>query len=460
MVAVPNLTFTVTPPGGSTTDYTSHLSWSGAGQSMTINQNFGRQGDTAVFALVDSWAGQAHPNFWIPTMSQVSLRDNTLGKVLFAGIANDPVQQVTGAKRNEWVLNCTDFTFLADNKLVHGTYYGWTVDAIIIDLVKQANCGITAAKVSAGGFVAPGPLLPSFVLNYTTLSAAWRKLAQLAGQTTPYGWYVDENRRLHFYDATTALSSGVTFTTSPTTSGSTTEGHIVLDSQNGYEWDGTSIRNRILVQGATQTVTHGTPLKTTATASWVGNGHQQSWSIAYTVTGSPSLYVGGSPVAVTVVGAGETSNATWQIVQNSIGAWSLTNTVSAPADGVVIRLWYSYQVPIVMAATDTPSQSQYRLTLEEFISDSSLTTAPMALARAMRERTEYAFAPERASFTTSEDWIGWVRAGQTFTLNNALVRDVQSNSWGVNDTFICIGNTVNFVAQGGYRRMQITAVRL
>lgn len=460
MVAVPNLTLTVTPPGGSPTDYTSHLSWGGNSQAMTINQNFGRQGDTAVIPLVDSWAKQSSPNFWIPTMSQVALRDNTLGKTLFAGYVNDPVQKVTGAKRNEWALNCTDYTFLADNKLVHGTYYGWTVDAIIIDLVKQANCGITAAKVANGGFVAPGPQLASFVLNYTTLSAAWRKLAQLAGQTTPYGWYVDENKHLHFYDATTALPSGVTFTTSPTVSGSTTEGHIVLDSQNGYEWDGTSIRNRVLVQGATQTVSHGTPLKTAATATWVGNGHQQAWQLAYTVTGDPKLYIGSSPVAVTVVGAGETSNAQWQIVQSSIGAWSLVNTVSAPASGVVIRLWYSYQVPIVMAATDFPSQTQYGLTLEEFISDTSLTTAPMALARAMRERTEYAFAPERTSFTTSEDWIGWVRAGQTFTYNNQLIRDVQLNKWGINDTFICIGSTVNFVAQGGYRRMQITAVRL
>ena len=54
MAAPPNLTFTVTPPGGSPIDYTSKLAWSGAGQSPTINQQFGRQGDTAVFPLIDS----------------------------------------------------------------------------------------------------------------------------------------------------------------------------------------------------------------------------------------------------------------------------------------------------------------------------------------------------------------------------------------------------------------------
>ena len=55
-------------------------------------------------------------------------------------------------------------------------------------LVLRAGCGITAQHVADGGYVAGGPLLASFVLNYTTLSDAWKRLATLAGQVTPYGW--------------------------------------------------------------------------------------------------------------------------------------------------------------------------------------------------------------------------------------------------------------------------------
>jgi hypothetical protein len=88
-----------------------------------------------------------------------------------------------------------------------------------------------------------------------------------------------------------------------------------------------------------------------------------------------------------------------------------------------------------------------------------LTTLPAALARAQRERTEYAFVVERATFTSTEDFDGWVRAGETFVYINNFIRDVQHNSWGVNDTFICISSSVSFGA-GGYRQAQITGVRI
>lgn len=459
MIARPSLRLTVTPPGGTATDYSAYLAWSGASQGMSISQNFGRQGDTAQLVLVEEYA--TTPSVVIKDMSQVVLYDNVLSKTLFAGVCTRPTLLVTSPNRNEWLLNCTDYTIYADNALVRGQYYGWTVDQIIIDLVKQANCGITAAPVSAGGFVAPGPQLASFILNWSQLSSAWRKLATLAGQVTPYGWYVDEQRRLHFYDATTALPSGVTFTTTPTIGGSITEGHYLQDGQGSYEWDGTSIRNRILVQGATQTIT--TSLTGPATDTWRADGTQQSWPLRYTLTGSPTLYVNGVAQAVTVVSGGGTASGAWVAEQNSTGSWFLT-AANAPAAGTTLQIWYSYDVPVVAQANDYASQSTYTGpnggVFSEFISDSSLTTVPMALARAMRERTEYAYAVERATFTSSPDWLGWVRSGQTLTYVNHFIPDARNGyALGVNDTFLCIANRIDFT-DGGYRQAQITAVRL
>lgn len=465
MVALPNLTLTITPPGGTATDYTSNLAWSGANQQMAITQNFGRQGDTAVIPLVDDYQTAAAPTFHIPVFSQVKLFDNTISTTLFAGVVNDPIFQVFGTKLNEWDLNCTDYTFYADNAIVHGTFIGLTVDQIVVALTTQANCGISATTVANGGFVAPGPQLASFVLNYSTLSDAWRKLAQLASQVTPYGWYVDENRKLHFYDSTTAISSGVTFTTTPTAvNGSATEGHFELGSQFSYEWDGTSVRNRILVQGANQTIPHGSVTTSAATDTWRGNGAQTSWPLRYTVTGSPTLKINGVKTSVTLVSAGATGAGTWQIGQDSIGKWSLTNTAGAPANGVLIQIWYDYQVPVVAQANDFPSQSLYTGpnggVFTEYINDTSLTTVPMALARAMRERTEYAFAAERLNFSTTEDFFGWVRAGETCTIVNSFIPDSE-NSYnpGINDTYIIVANSVAFGA-GGYRKAQLTAIRL
>jgi hypothetical protein len=463
VVASPNVTLTITPPGGSPTSYTSHLAWSGAGGQFTITQNFGRQGDTASIPLIDAYTST--PSFHIPVLSTVSLYDNTAGQSLFAGVINDPVLVVNATNENEWDLNCTDYTYYADNAIVQGTFIGWTVDAIVVALTEQAGCGISAATILNGGYVAPGPQLASFVLNYCSLSDAWRKLATLAGQVTPYGWYVDQNLVLHFYDATTAQSSGVTFTTSPTSAGagSLTEAHILLDGQATYEWDGTTVHNRILVQGATQTIPYVTVTGTSPTDTWLGNGQQTSWPLRYTVSGSPQLYVGGVLQTVTIVAAGAAGSGTWQIVQDAVGAYSLTNTASAPAVGAVIEIWYDYQVPIVMQASDYASQAAYTGpnggVFAEFISDSTLTTAPMALARAQRERQEYAYAVERFTFNSGPEWLGWARAGQTCQVVNRFAWDDESNSWGVNDEFLIIANSVTFGA-GGYRSCQITAVRL
>lgn len=464
-IAPPNLTLLITPPGGSPTDYTNKMAWAGASAQLTINQNFGRQGDTATVPLVDDWQGQAHPNFYIPVLSQISLHDNTAGVFLFAGVVNDPVLSISGSNRNEWTLNCTDYTFYADNVIVAGQFFGKTVDQIVISLTQQANCGIDAKTIPNGGFIAPGPVLSSFILNYTTLSDAWKKLATLASQVTPYGWYVDQSRHLHFYDASTAISSGVTFTTTPTVGGSTTQGHM-LTSQFGYEWDGTSIRNRVLVQGANQAVVHGNVNTTGPTGAWRGDGTTTTWGLRFTVTGSPVLKVNGVATVVTVVQAGNTSTTPsgWIVTQNSVGGWYLGNS-SAPAAGVRIQLWYDYEFPIIAQATDHASQVTYTGPnsgiYEEYINDTSLSTTPMALARALRERQEYAFAAERISFSTSEDFIGWVRSGQTCIISTTLVPDsATAFSWGLTDTFIVIGNSVTFQSTGGYRQAQITAIRI
>jgi hypothetical protein len=464
----PNLSLTITPPGGSPTAYASNLSWSGTSQTVTISQNFGRQGDTATMVLTDDWQGGAHPNFSIPVLSQISLFDNYANVNLFAGVVNDPTLLPTGANRNEWVLQCTDYTFYADNTVVQGTFNGLSIDEIAVLLTAQANCGITAASVLNGGFVSPAPVINTVSFNYVTLSQAWSTLAQLAGTSVPYGWYVDQNLALHFFSSDTAQASGTTFTTAVVTGGSLVEGHIVLDTNFAYEWDGTTIHNKILVQGATQTFyanTSGAP-----TNIWKANGVDTAWPLKFTATGTPTLTVNGVDTAVQVV-TPTTAVATptaWNVQQNAFGGWFL-GAATAPADGSVIRLWYDYQVPIIAQATDAASIAAYPGpnggVYEEFISDSTLTTAGMAQARAQRERTEYAFAAERTTFTTSPDWLGWVRAGQTFGYVNSLVPDSQNSyTWGVNDTFICISNTVTFGQTGQatspYRSMNITGVRI
>lgn len=462
---LPHLRFTVTPPNGSPIDYTSQLSYDGISQQMSITQNFGRQGDTAMFILVDDWAGQTQPNFVIKVLSQVELIDEHIGAVLFAGVVNDPVLYVDGANRNEWILNCTDYTFYADNANVQGIFNGYTIDKIIVALTEQADCGITAATIADGGYVAPAPLVNTINFTYATLSAAWRSLASQASSSTPYGWYVDQNRALHFYDSSTAQSSGVTFTTSLTAAGlgSATEGHTGRDSQFGYEWDGTTIHNRIIVQGASLTSTPNT--SGAPTDYWRADGVQTAWPMQFTVSGVSQFTLNGVEPTTTpaVVQTGTTSSTYPQVAQNQNGQYFLV-FATAPSAGTKIRIWYSYTYPLTAVTNDYQSQSTYDGpnggVYSEYISDTSLTTASMALAKAQAERQEYGFAVERVTFDTTEEFWGWVRAGYTFGYINALVPDSQNGyAWGINDTFICISNSIAFNT-GGYRIMTLTGVRI
>ena len=473
MIPLPNLTFTVTPPGGSATDYTNKLGWSGV-SAPSLSQNFGRQGDTGTFTLVDDYTGQAQPNFVVKALSQVSFFDNTANVSLFTGVVTDVTLDVL-MNQNIWTLSCTDYAFYADNAIVQGTFIGQTIDQIVVALTQQANCGITALQVAQSngittGYVSPAPLITSFVLNYSTLSEAWRKLATLASQTTPYGWFVDQNRNLHFFDQTSAQASGTTFITTPTYVGSSTpnltEGHISFGNSFGYEWDGASVRNRILVQGATQVVKYGNYRTATPVDLWQTNGVQQSWPLRYTVTGTPVLTVNNTVTPVTLVSAGGSFTGTgWTIAQNYVGSWFLNGPGGAPAAGQTIRLWYDYQVPIIAQANDTNSQATYNGpnggVFTEYISDTSLTNVPMAQARAFRQRQEYSFVAERITFSTSPDWMGWIRAGQTFKLTNSFIPDDRNSyAWGLtNATFICIQNSVQFI-DGGYRVCQVKAIRI
>jgi len=461
-VPKPDIQLLITPPGGAEVDYTKYLTYEGANQEMTITQNFGRQGDTALFPLVVEHGGGIP--FAIPPMSQVKLHDTIAGQTLFGGVVTNPAFCPLGVNLAEFDLNCTDYTFYADHSIVRFAPSGISEsDRIVVDLTNGAACGISAATTSNGGYVAPGPALPQWSMSYKTLSGAWRQLATQMGQVVPYGWYVDDERQLHFYDQDSALDSRVTFTTSPTTAGSITEGHIVLDTTFLWEQDGTSLVNRVLVQGATQAISFS--LSRGPTDHWLSDGYNTAWPLRYTVSSSPApvLYVAGVDTTVTTEDSGEAPSGAWSIISNSNGGYFLVSA-SAPYEGAEIQLWYAYEAPIIMQATDAQSIASYPGpnggVFSEFISDSSLTTPTMALARAQQDRTEYAYPVQRVTFNTSPDFLGWVRAGYVFTLDCGLIQDPSRGyAMGVNDQFLATANTITF-SDGGYRTCQITGVRI
>lgn len=426
----------------------------------SISQNWSRQGDTATFTLVDEHEGRSVLSFTVGPLSTVLLADAGAGQTLFSGVVPKPLVAFAGPNLAQWQLDCVDWTMLSDLTLVAGDYTGLTASELAIAVTQQANCGIAAASTASGGFVAPGPQIPRVQFNYLSLTQAWTKISKLASLQATYGWYVDENRQLHFDMATAAPSSGLTFSDDIAAVDNVTTVGYDNDSLT-YEWDATSIRNTITVRGA--------DYNSTETDLFVGNGNQVSFPLTFRPDanniGQATLLVGG--VAKTVSAqTGSSANTDWTIVGNAANQWFLTaNTDPAPATSVLIDFTYPYLQPVLSRTSDATSVARFKAlpnggVFAYYVADTALGTLLSAQQRGQREVSTYSQPTERVSLTTTEVFQGHLRAGQLITFANGMVPDSQnSDTPGLSDTFLVVQNNISGVA-GRFRTYQITAARI
>ena len=98
----------------------------------TINQNFGRTGDTATFYLIDKHAyGTQH--FWVSALSKIVFKDLDLNLVIFSGLIATPQFQWVGTFMTVWELDCVGNDSYLQTTVVNRTYDGAQADWIIKD---------------------------------------------------------------------------------------------------------------------------------------------------------------------------------------------------------------------------------------------------------------------------------------------------------------------------------------
>ena len=483
-INAPSLLCTITPPHKVGVNYASYIAYDGGSTSMSITENFGRQGTTATIPIIDANYSTGvppklvvNPSFTFPAFSTVQLVDanaasyygSTEAGTLFAGYISGPSLQIMSPTEAEWLLSCVDYTGYANASITQYTFDGISMGDAVVDLVKKANCGIKAATIANGGYVQPGPVIPRTVIHYTNLTTALQKISNMASGQSAYGWYVDSNLNLHFYDQQQASDSGVTVTDSPTQSGllSFTECHIVMDGSFKYEFDGSSIYNRALVVGQTRTVSAN--IKKKATDTFTGNGTKASWLLSRVPSSEAGikLTVNGIAQTVSVYDGSTKSTSAWVVSQNDNGTWSLhvnPGYTKVPSAGSVIKIWYGYKTTITALADLKQSQNTIggpnSGVFAKVVSQTTIQSTAAAHQRAVRELAEYGHAQERISFSTSPEWVGVWRAGQTFTLDSKLLLDSQRGfAPGLTATFMILQQTITF-GQGGFRTCQVEAVRV
>lgn len=493
---LPNIACYITPPRQPTVDYGSFLAYTGAANQISVTQNFGRQGDTATFNLIDAdystGSGDSidvNPSFVIPTFSVVKLIDtnaleyygNDDRASIFYGYVAKPSLSLNAPTEMEWSLSCVDPGGYANASVVQGVYEGIPMGDAIVDIVQKANCGIKAALVSKGGFVQAGPTLNRTVIHYTNITKALQKISKMASSQSAYGWYIDSELQLHFYDQNQAPDSGVVVTDSPTSGSqySFTECHIDQGQKFTYDYDGSTIYNRVLVVGASKTIS--TTVKKAPTDTFTGDGHTTEFKLSYTpdtvVSAAssakttkntlPVVTVNGTQQTVTVYDGTTPVTTLWTIKQQDNGSWVLAVTPSygtTPGSGAKISLWYRYKITITAQVDLKASQNAIggpnNGIFANVVNQTSLDTTAAAYQRGTRDLAEYGHAQEKITFYTTQEWVGVWRAGMTFELDSKYILDSQRGfKPGLNAKFMITQQTVTF-AKAGFRQWNVTAMRV
>jgi len=455
----------ITPPtnpggvgGGATQANTMQLLVNGVDRTVnmvqdqwTLTQQWGRQGDTATILLHDEYT-TTNPTF-VPQVTQtVQLKDVTLNQVIFGGIITKPELDVVNGGVNEWTLNCQSYAVWADSRIVSYAYHNTTLGAIIADLTQNAQIGLSTVNV------VNGPTITAVVGQFEPLSKAWSKVCALASTQTTYGWWVDGNKTLYVADEAQALASGVTFDNNVTTSHLNAEGHYEVDFK--YDWDATSLANRIYAIGGNITQQQSD--------NWTANGHTRQFALTLSLDSSSSVQLSLSVGGLSTVVSTQNTDP-WYLAQDTLtGLWNLiastTTNTPTPVNGTVISLTYGYLVTQVSVVQNTTSIAQYGGLNGGFydatITDTTLMNLAATQQRGQHEVAEYGYAQEQVTFTTTEDWQGWLNVGQTIVFKSSFVPD-SGNSYhnGLNEKFLVVSMSAAGTG-GGFRKLQITAVRV
>ncbi len=455
-------------------DLKAFLSQGGGQYTMEVTQNWARQGDTAQFYLYDQHADGVL-SFAVQNLASVTLIDTTINKTIFGGLCSDPKFMWVSPNDTVWNLSCQDWTLYADTAPVHGEYSNQTVDAIILDMVTQANCGLTAESVSNGGYIYPGPTIPYYRASYVSLSDGLKQLMNYAAQQSEVGWWVDENLAVHFSNMSQAPLTGILFTNVETDGEmSPSLSYYKLSNQFYYEMDGTQVYTGATIRGINLSLDQDMLL--------FGNGSTAAWPVTYAVNesagsaahGVGTVHVGAIWKVNKKTGIGKwtggvlyeiqlTPGSPWYFEQNLDLSWTL-HASSPPGPGIACNVQYRAWNPIVAqyqnyALANAIGGANNGL-FYKMKTDSSLPSYSAAYSVAQSYVATYGVAQERPFFETVEGWTGHIRAGEQFSFKNSLVPDSQNNYLpGLISQFLAVQVTMR-IQNSVYRTYQVQGVRI
>ena len=317
---------------------------------------------------------------------EVIIEDGITGR-LFGGIIINValVEQVQDI--NIWQIDCDDYTYQLDRRLVVEAYEDMPADEIFLDLVGKYCPGF-----ATDGVQLRAPIVESTgaEFEYKRPSECFRWLCDYVG----WSWYVDKYKVLHFFnpqdpnmreEAPMVLKPGGQFVF----------GKHSLDTQG--------LRNRVYVRG-------GTMLSDPQVVRWKADGVARIWALPWPPH-EVSLTVGEVPMTVGVENLHDEADFDYMMSFSEKYIRCSSNT-STPAAGTTMSLTARQDIPVITMVEDYASQAAIAKVqggdgvYEHVIDDDSLTSIAAAEAAGLADLREHANPRVKGSFETEVP--GWV----------------------------------------------------
>ncbi len=334
---------------------------------------------------------------WTPQAGNEVIWTNG-GTTEFGGICMSLTETMVNPSHYKYRIMCKDYTWLLDRRLVARQYTTvQAADVVVKDILSTFTSGFTTTNVEAAPAVNPQ------TFDYEPVSSTLHKLADLI----QWGWYVDYNKDLHFFDLETfaAPVASIDFDSSVNTDYRNLEITERIDQE----------RNRVYMKGYPASST------TTLTDHFTGNGSQGQYQLYSSPTQLSDVSVTRNGIAQTVKtdfvdgqpgdGIGD-ANTVFVCFDNMGLRWN-----TPPSNGDVIVATYKYVFPGITVVDDPAAQTIMQAREGgDGIHEYAITDPAMSDTIATDRANGYLHRYSRPRLLGSFDSYtqGW-KAGQAFT---------------------------------------------
>ncbi|MBC9786299.1 hypothetical protein H1S01_17715 [Heliobacterium chlorum] len=322
---------------------------------------------------------------------------------VFGGIIDTVRLNRTVGPLNLWNVECQDFTYQLNRRLVVETYEGKPADWIVKDIILKYGQGIFSSNHVCAG----APTVQSIVFDYMPPSECLKKLADYCG----WEWYVDYYRDLWFFD--------------PSNNDQVAPVFIDINSpirNLKHNIDTQGLRNRVYVRG-------GTTLSDPFVYEITADGKATVWTLPHRPH-NITMAISGIPKRIGIENVDEEAHVDF-LVNFQEKYIKAAHQTATPVNGATLSFSYCYDIDVITMVDDFDSQMAIAQAqggdgvYEHVIHEKSLTTIEAAEAAGLADLRQFANPRVRGSFETEiPDWV----PGQLVT--------IQLPDKGISNTFL------------------------